>query len=636
MEPASIGNLRLENRLVMLATHLGYCEDGIVSQKLIDFYSVRARHRPGLIVVGGCYTEHLGMSTPTMIGISKDEHITGLTRLVSAVHSFQVPIAAQLYHAGRYAHSLILGESAVSASAVPCRLTRETPRELSIDEIRVTVDNFAAAAARARSAGFDAVEIIGSAGYLINQFLTAVTNLRSDKYGGDLESRAKFAVEVVRAVRHRVGARFPILYRMSGDDFVPGGNTIVETRQLAPWLAKAGVDCFDVTGGWHETRVPQITMNVPRGHYSYLAEGIAEVVRVPVIACNRINSPTVAEHILSHGKVSLIGMSRAFIADPEFPEKLRSGRSQEIRPCIACNQGCLDRVFMIEPVTCALNPEAGMESERTIGPQGKGSIAVVGAGAAGMEASRVLALRGFDVTLFEQNSEPGGLLRLAARIPGRGEFAAYTSYMWRELKRLGVDLRLGTAATLSMLAAEFYDCVVCASGTIPCAPPIEGIEQTHVMTAYDAIELSPTKLGRTIIIGGGAIGCYTALFVAPQAESIDILERGDAIATDIGRSTRWIIMKALTENNVRLHPKVEVSEITSDYAVVNENSRRIMYSADTVIVATKPLPRSRLVEQLRQNGINVEVVGSIAGSDNLLDCIHSSYRFANAFRSPER
>lgn len=631
MEPASIGSLHLQNRLVMLATHLSYCEDGVVSQKLIDFYSVRARYKPGLVIVGGCYIEHLGMSTPTMIGISKDEHIPGLAKLVSAVHSFGVPVGAQLYHAGRYAHSLVLGETAVSASAVPSRFTKETPRELSIDEIRTTVDNFGAAAARAKTAGFDAVEILGSAGYLINQFLAAATNLRSDEYGGDLKSRARFAIEVVKAVRHKTGARFPILYRMGGDDFVPGGNTLVENRQLAPLLVKAGVDCFNVTGGWHETRIPQITMNVPRGHYSYLAEGIAEVVHVPVIACNRINSPSVAEHILSRGKVSLIGMSRAFIADPEIPDKIRSGRFQEIRPCIACNQGCLDRVFMIEPVTCALNPEAGMESERVIGPPGKGSVAVVGAGPAGMEASRVLSLRGFDVTLFEQNSEPGGLLRLAAKIPGRGEFAAYTSYIRRELERLGVDMRLRTPATLSLLAAESYEAVICATGTVPCLPPIDGVEQPHVMTAYDAIELSPTSLGRTVIVGGGAIGCYAALFVAPQAESVEILERGDAIGTDLGRSTRWVILKALGDKEVHLHPKVEVSEIIGDYVLTLENGRRSMQSADTVIIAAKPLPQNRLADQLRQNRIRVDTVGSIQGTDDLLECVHSSYVFANKF-----
>ncbi|TFG31142.1 NADH:flavin oxidoreductase, partial [Candidatus Thorarchaeota archaeon] len=260
-EPVLIGDLRLENRLIMLATHLGYCgEDGKVTDKLVRFYEERARYRPALIVVGGCYTEHLGKSSPTMIGISRDEHIEGLKLLVDSIHSFSLPVAAQLYHAGRYAHSLVLEQQAVSASAVKCRLTRETPRALSLDEIQETITNFSIAAQRAKKAGFDAVEILGSAGYIINQFLAKATNQRTDEYGGDFESRSRFPLEVVSSVRKAVGPKFPILYRMSGEDFVPDGLTLADNQQLAPRLVEAGVNCLDVTGGWHETRVPQITM----------------------------------------------------------------------------------------------------------------------------------------------------------------------------------------------------------------------------------------------------------------------------------------------------------------------------------------------------------------------------------------
>lgn len=630
MEPTSVGGLHLENRLVMLATHLSYCEEGQVSQKLIDFYVERARYRPGLIIIGGCYTEHLGMSTPTMIGISDDSHIPGLRNLVSEIHAYNVPVAAQLYHAGRYAHSLVLGESAVSASAVPSRLTHETPKELTLDEIRKTVSNFGAAAARARSAGFDAVEILGSAGYLINQFLASVTNQRKDAYGGGLESRAKFAVEVVQSVRKGVGSGFPVIYRMGGEDFVTGGNTLADNKKLAPWLVKAGVDCINVTGGWHETRVPQITMDVPRGHYAYLAEGIAQSVKVPVIACNRINSATVAEHILSRGKVSLIGMSRGFIADAKLPEKIRSGHPELVRPCIACNQGCLDRVFMIEPLECAINPEAGFEKERSLGPRRSGSIAVVGAGPTGMEVSRVLRLRGFNVTLYDSHTTPGGLLRLAAKIPGRGEFAAYISYMLQELRRQGVGLRLGMTPTTSSLLSDSYDCVVCATGRIPASPPIDGVEEPHVMSAYDVIELAPDELGRVAIIGGGMVGCYTALFLISNADSVDLFEASDRIGTGLGRSTRWVILKSMQEKGVRIHKNTEVTQITNRYLLATESGESSTYSADTVVVATGSAPRDRLMEQLRQAGARVEIVGSLGGASTLLECIHQAYKFANA------
>ncbi len=628
LESATIGNLTLENRLVFLATHLGYCEDGVVSDQLVEFYRARAEHRPGLIIVGGCYTEHLGKSSPTMIGISKDEHIEGLSRLASQIHQYKVPVAAQLYHAGRYVHSIMIGEQAVSASEVTCRLTRETPRALAEDEIHETVENFGKAARRAKKAGFDSVEIIGSAGYIINQFLAACTNKRTDGYGGNLKTRARFALEVVESVRNAVGSDYPVMYRISGEDFVEGGNTLEDNKKVVQWLEDAGVDCFNVTGGWHETRVPQITMNVPRGHFAYLAEGIAESVDVPVIACNRINSPTIAERILERGKVQLIGMSRGFIADPELPQKIRAGRSGNIRTCIGCN-ACLDQVFTLQPVICAINPIAGLELKRNIGFQGSGKIAVIGAGPAGLETSRVLRLRGFDVTLFEEQATPGGLLRLAAKIPGRGEFASYTSHMWREMRRLGVDLRLSTRADASMLNDMKFDFVVCTTGTVSGAPELDGVEMPHVMSAVDAIELLPQDLGTVAIVGGGALGCYTALRLSSTAESVHIFETGRSLGKDLGRTSRWVIMKDLHERGVELHKNVEVKQITREYVVLTENIQKQLFSADTVVLATEPYPRLRLVDKLRAKGIELELVGSVEQKMSLLETVHRAFQFAS-------
>ncbi|MFX1265632.1 MAG: FAD-dependent oxidoreductase, partial [Promethearchaeota archaeon] len=601
LEATSIRNLTLKNRIVFPATHLGYCEeDGVVTDRLVNFYRERARHRPGLIVVGGCYTEHRGSSGPTMVGISRDEHIEGLSRLTDTIHSFDVPVAAQLYHAGRYVHSIFLGEQAVSASAVPCRLTRETPRALDIEEIHETTANFGKAAERAKKAGFDSVEIIGSAGYIINQFLAKATNRREDEYGGDLEGRARFALEVVKSVRKAVGKDYPILYRMSGEDFVPEGNTLEDSKVLAPWLVAAGVDCLDVTGGWHETRIPQITMDVPRGHYAYLAEGIGEAVDVPVVACNRINSPSVAERILARGKAQLIGMSRGFLADTEVMMKIRAGEKTQIRPCIGCNQGCLDKVFLLQPVICAINPQAGYEDTRKIGPTGTGRIAVVGAGPAGLETSRILAMRGFNVTLYEEDKRPGGLLKLAARIPGRGEFAAYVTHMWREMKRLGVDLRLSTKAEVDMIADEPYDRIVSSVGTIATAPPIEGTELPHVTTARDAVAAVPQEPGHVSVIGGNSTGCYAAVFLSSYADSVQLFEEGDAIGRDLGRTTRWVILKSLQDKGVKIHTSTSISQIASEYIQIDTPDDMTLIEADTVVVSSEPLPRTRFAEQAEE------------------------------------
>jgi 2,4-dienoyl-CoA reductase (NADPH2) len=630
-ESVSVGDLELDNRLVMLATHLGHCgEDGHVTDRLLEFYKERAKYRPGLIVVGGCYTEHLGKSTPTMIGISEDDHIEGLQRLTNEIHSYGVPVAAQLYHAGRYAHSLILGEQSVSASEVKSRLTRETPRALTLDEIAGTIHNFGKAAKRAKEAGFDAVEIIGSAGYLINQFLARATNMRTDEYGGDLMARARFPLEIVESVRTSVGKKLPILYRMSGEDFVPEGLKIEDNKTLAPELVKRGVDCIDVTGGWHETRRPQITMDVPRGAYAYLAESIASVVDVPVVACNRINTIQLAERILSRGKVQLIGMSRGLIADPELPSKAREKHQERTRPCIACNQGCLDRVFMMEPVTCALNPLAGFELERRLNSPGKGSIAIVGGGPAGMEAARILALRGFEVTLFDQNERVGGLLRLAAKVPGRGEFAAYIAYMEHELQRLGVVFRLKTQVTSNTLLNANFDCAIIASGTVAGAPPIDGVEMSHVTTAYDAIDLGLDNLDDVVIVGGRALGCFTALYLASRASSLQIFDSDDAIGVDLGRTTRWVILKQLMEKGVKVHTNSTVNEIDSRYIDVFVNSVRRTIHADTVVLATRPQPRDRILKQLQKTQLRTETIGSVTKPMNLLEVIHSAYDFANS------
>jgi 2,4-dienoyl-CoA reductase (NADPH2) len=619
--------------MIMLATHLNYCdEDGEVTKKLLAFYKERAKYHPGLIIVGGCYTEHLGMSIPTMIGISNDKHIPGLKKLVEIIHAYNVPAATQLYHAGRYAYSLFLGEKAVSASAVPSRLTRETPRALNRDEIQQTVSNFGKAAKRAKMAGFDAVEIIGSAGYLINQFLARCTNKREDEYGGDLRKRAKFALEVIESVRRAVGKGIPIIYRMSGEDFVEDGNTLEENKVLAPWLVEAGIDCINVTGGWHETRVPQITMNVPRGHYAYLAEGIADVVDVPVIACNRINSPTIAEKILSRGKAELIGLSRGFIADPQFPEKVRRREFDTIRPCIGCNQGCLDHVFMLEPVNCVVNPIAGFETERKEISPGDGKIAVIGAGPSGMVVSSILANRGFNVTLYEEEATPGGLLKLAAKIPGRGEFASYISYLWRQLRRQKIDFKLDIKADVRILNEANYDGIICATGTIPSVPAIEGIDLPHIITYYDAIRMKPEKLGTIAVLGGTALGCYTASYLSSENDDVHIFEEDEAVGVDIGRSTRWVILQELKKKEVQFHTETKVHEILQKYLLISDNDGDSKFLADTVVVALTPEPRNRLATRLSAAGLRSKLVGSAKKPMNLYETVHDAFLFASSFQ----
>ena len=329
--PIKIGGMDLKNRIVMPAMHLMYTPDGYVTEKLIAFYSERAAGGAGLIVVGGCsIDEYSGGSE--LIGLSRDEYIPGLKNLTDAVRINGCRIAAQLYHAGRYAFSPLIGRQSIAPSPVASRLTKEAPREMDTNDIKQTIDNFAAAAARAKAAGFDAVEIIASAGYIISQFLSPVTNFRKDEYGGDIQNRMRFGLEVAIAVRNSVGKDYPVIFRIAGNDFVPGSHTNRESRIFASALEKAGVDAFNVTGGWHETRVPQIPMEVPPGAYAYLAQGIKSAVTKPVIACNRITSVGLAEEILSRGSADLIGFARGLIADPYMPAKALEGKAWRHHP----------------------------------------------------------------------------------------------------------------------------------------------------------------------------------------------------------------------------------------------------------------------------------------------------------------
>jgi 2,4-dienoyl-CoA reductase (NADPH2) len=373
-------------------------------------------------------------------------------------------------------------------------------------------------------------------------------------------------------------------------------------------------------------------MNIPRGGYAYLAEGIADTVDVPVIACNRINSPTIAEKILARGKVELIGISRGLIADTQFPEKVRRGEFDTIRPCIGCNQGCLDHVFMFEPVNCAVNPIAGFELERMEMSSGKGNIAVIGAGPSGMVVSSILAQRGFAVTLYEEDTTPGGLLKLAAKVPGRGEFASYITYLWRKLKRQKVDLKLGIKADNRILRKGDYDGIICATGTIPSVPAIEGIELPHIMTSYEVFKIQPEKMGTVALLGGTALGCYTALYLSSRSDAIHILEEDEAIGVDIGRSTRWVILQKLREKGVQFHTETKVHEIMQSYLLISDNEGDSKFLADSVVVASKPEPRIRLADKLSNAGIRTEVVGSVKNSMNLYQAVHDAFLLASNFK----
>ncbi|MEZ4568433.1 MAG: FAD-dependent oxidoreductase, partial [Desulfobacterales bacterium] len=415
------------------------------------------------------------------------------------------------------------GKQPVAPSAVASRMTGETPKALEKDEILQIIDNFAQAARRVKKAGFDAVEVLSGTGYLISEFLSPLTNQRTDEYGGSLENRMRFGLEVVRAIRDQVGPDFPIIVRMNGNDFMPGGQGRDELREYARALAEqAGVDAICVNVGWHEARVPQITAAVPRGAFAYLSRGIKEVVNVPVIASHRINDPDTARELISDGMCDMVAMGRSLIADPDLPEKAQEGREEEIVHCIACAQGCFDNLFKLKHVECLCNPRAGYECEGacTLARTPK-KVMVIGGGAAGMSAAIAAADRGHQVSLYEKDTELGGQLHLAGAPPGREEFIELAYDLETQVYYRDIDIHLDAVVDAAVIEAE-TDHVILATGAAPMTPPIPGVEQPLMWFRPDVLEDRVYTGKRVVIVGGGA---ETALFLAEKGTlSADVLK----------------------------------------------------------------------------------------------------------------
>lgn len=653
--PITINGMELKNRIVMTAMHLGYTPEGTVTDTLIDFYTARARGGVGFIVVGGCPIDETG-GMPGMIGISDDRFIPGLERLTRAVKEGGARIAAQLYQAGRYTHSAMIGgRKPFSASAVRSRLTGETPRALTSEEIPQVQDSFAEAARRAKTAGFDAVEILGSAGYLISQFLSPVTNQREDDYGGSFENRMRFGLEIVSKVRQAVGPDYPVLLRVAGNEFMEGGNTNPEAAIFAAEAEKAGIDLLDVTGGWHETRVPQLTMCVPRQGYVYLAQGIKSAVSVPVLASNRINDPADAEEILRNGSADLVTMARGLIADPDLPEKARKGESHLIYHCVACNQGCFDSVFQGRPVTCLVNPKTGREAAFHLeaAPNPK-KVLVIGGGPAGMMAARTAVEKGHRVTLVEKEDRLGGQLLLNRRIPGRWEMQTAARDLIANLNALHLEIIFDRAAGLEFIREMRPDAVVVASGARPVQPDIPGIDAPHVVQAWDLLDGRAGTGKRVVVLGGNAVGLETALYLANlgtlspetlhflmtnQAESVEtltgllnkgikevtVVEMTKKAGNDIGLTTRWTILGELGRLGVKILTSTKAVGITPKGLEVEQTDGPGFLPADSIVIAAGSRPENALVEGIRAIVSEVHVIGDAKSPRNALEAIKEGF-----------
>jgi 2,4-dienoyl-CoA reductase (NADPH2) len=508
LSPITIGDLTLRNRAVMGSMHTGLEDFFWDIPKLAAYYAERAKGGVGLIVTGGYAPNKRGWLKPFASEMSNRLHAERHKQVTSAVHEHCGAIALQVLHAGRYSYTPF----SVSASAIKAPINPFRPSALSTRGVDRTVSDFARAARLAQRAGYDAVEIMGSEGYLVNQFLAARTNRRTDAWGGTAEKRMRFPVEIVRRTREAVGDGFPVIYRLSLLDLVEGGQTWDEVVELAHRIEDAGATVINTGIGWHEARVPTIITQVPRGAWTWATERLKAEVSVPVCASNRINTPQLADRLIADGTADLVSMARPLLADPDFVNKAAAEREDEIITCIACNQACLDHVFKNQKASCMLNPRAGRETEIVLVPTlRKRQVAVVGGGPAGLAAAAAYAERGDAVTLFEKGAELGGQFRLAMQIPGKEEFAEALRYYRRQLEIHGVEVRLNTTADPEALTG--FDEVVVATGVVPRVPAIPGIDHPKVVLYSDVLD-GRVEVGRRVaVIGAGGIGVDVAHFL---------------------------------------------------------------------------------------------------------------------------
>ena len=654
-QPIAINAMEVKNRIFMPAMHLNMARNFAVTDRLVDFYAERARGGAGMITVGYATVDELS-GNPGNIGAHRDDFIPGLSRLAAAIKENGARASVQLNHAGRYNHSMFLdGKEPVAPSAVPSRLTRETPRELTIDEIREIVDRFGQAARRVREAGFDAVEILSGTGYLISEFLSPVTNRRTDEYGGYFENRIRFGLEIVGAVRAAVGAKFPLLVRLNGNEFMKGGTSREELQEYAARLAAAGVDALCVNVGWHEATVPQIVTEVPRGVFAYLARGIKERVAVPVIASHRINDPVIARELIADDICDMVAIGRALIADPQFPEKAQTGRERDIIHCVACAQGCFDNLFKLKAVECLCNPRAGYERKRVLTrAESPLNIMVVGGGAAGLSAAAAAAESGHRVTLFEKSDRLGGQLHLAGAPPGREEFRLLADDLARQAAIHGVRVQLGCEVDEAVLDAEKPDAVILATGGASIVPSIPGIDLPHVVQAWDVLEGKVHTGRRVAIIGGGAVGVETALFLAEKgtlsgealkfllvhgAESPEnlnrlavngtkkvlLIEMLDEFGKNFGKSTRWGMLQDIELYGVETRAAARALEISPASLKIEVEGVMEEIPADTVVLAVGTRSYNPLQVLMEKKGVPYRVAGDAVKAAMVFDAVHQGF-----------
>ncbi|MFE0135459.1 FAD-dependent oxidoreductase [Streptomyces sp. NPDC059037] len=642
LNPLDLGFTTLPNRVLMGSMHVGLEEAPNGFERMAEFYATRARGGVGLIVTGGIAPNELGRPWDGGAKLTTEAEAEEHAAITAAVHAEGGKIAMQILHFGRYAYH----EGLVAPSAIKAPISPFVPRALEDDEVEQTIEDFVRAAELAKSAGYDGVEVMGSEGYLINEFIAAPTNQRSDRWGGSYENRIRFPVEIVRRVRERVGTDFIIIYRLSMLDLIPGGSTLEEVVHLAKEIEAAGATIINTGIGWHEARIPTIATSVPRGAYTFVTKKVMGEVSVPLVTTNRINTPEIAEQLLAEGAADMVSLARPLLADPDFVAKARAEQAEAINTCIGCNQACLDHTFNLQITSCLVNPRACHETELILSPtRTKKRVAVVGAGPAGLAFAVSAAERGHDVTLFDAASEIGGQLNVARKVPGKGEFDETLRYFRTQLELHGVDVKLNTRATAQDLADAAYDEVVVATGVSPRTPEIPGVDHPSVVGYLDVLRDNVHVGERVAIIGAGGIGFDVAEFLTDGGEkasldpatyfrqwgvdmdykdrggltrperptpprSVHLLQRKTSkVGQGLGKTTGWIHRTELRHRGVTMVAGAAYDLIDDAGLHITVDGHSTVIPVDTVVLCSGQDPRRDLYEELVAAGVDAHLIG---------------------------